>query len=80
MVQNTKTRDRKGLLAKQPLVPYADDGPAAKAALALIHNEMLSYGEQYDDMDKERPRWTRLLREARFKDLQDARRDNIATQ
>ena len=73
MVEVTKTRERKGLLAKQPLVPYADDGPAAKAALALIHNEMLSYGEDYDAMDKQRPLWTRLLREARLQDLQDAK-------
>ena len=71
MVQSSDTRDRKSLLAKQPLVPYADDGPAAKDALAVIHNEMKSYGESpkgLDAMDKERPRWTRILREARMAD------------
>ncbi len=75
MVTNTRTRDRTSLLGKQPLVPYANDGPAAKEALSLIYNEMRSYGdspEGIDMMDRARPRWTRILREARFQDLKKA--------
>jgi len=56
-------------------VPYANDGPAAKEALSLIYNEMRSYGdspEGIDMMDRARPRWTRILREARFQDLKKA--------
>lgn len=74
MVTATKTRDRKGLVGKQPLVPFADDGPLARAALAQIHNEMRSYGGEpagLDKADKERPRWTRLLREARYQDYKN---------
>lgn len=74
MVQASKTRTRVSLLAKQQLVPYADDGENARRVLAAIQLKMLSFGDEpsrdsLDEIDKLRPEWTRQLRAARYQDF-----------
>lgn len=77
MVQVSTKRERRHLLNKMPLVPYADDGPETRALLAKIHNDMAHFGNRdgiigpnaLDEMDKRRAGWTRQLKEARYKDF-----------
>lgn len=82
MVQASDTRTRKHLLDKMPLVPYADDGPATRSLIERIHNEMAAFGSEpspdaLDGMDKLRPRWTRELKEARYRDFVAAKANRV---